>query len=279
MKKIVNLKIALFLLIAAANIFAQQTAYKPAAVTAQDYDRAVKMLSFSTNALVDRAGVRPTWLPDGRFWYQVLTPTGKEFILVNPADGSRTVKSNLNELGIPATASNQGRNSNEIISPDGKKAAFIRDWNLWMRDISTGKEIQLTVDGVENFGYATDNAGWTHSDRAILRWSPDSKKIATFQQDQRDVTRYVSCYNQCRCAETRKMEISASGRSDHHDPARHYRNGNSACDSSANAARRAAFDALRRHFVRRQFFATRNGAEIRQNSLSFPRRAIINRRI
>src|SRR6185503_6196501 len=32
---------------------------------------------------------------------------------------------------------------------------------------------------------ATDNAGWTHSDRAILVWSPDSKKIATFQQDQR----------------------------------------------------------------------------------------------
>ncbi len=187
MNKISISKIALFLMIAATSVFAQPTVYKPAAVTEQDYDRAVKMLSFSTNPLVDRAGVRPTWLPDGRFWYQVLTPTGKEFILVNPADGSRTVKSSLNELGIPATASNQGRNSNEIISPDGKKAAFIRDWNLWMRDIASKKEIQLTVDGVENFGYATDNAGWTHSDRAILRWSPDSKKIATFQQDQRGV--------------------------------------------------------------------------------------------
>ena len=188
MKKFLNLKIALFLLIAAANIFAQQSVYKPSAVTAQDYDRAVKMLSFSTNPLVDRAGVRPTWLPDGRFWYQVLTPTGKEFVLVNPADGSRIVKSNMNELGIPTQANNQSRNRNEIISPDGKKAAYIKDWNLWMRDIASKKEIQLTVDGVENFGYATDNAGWTHSDRAILRWSPDSKKIATFQQDQRAVT-------------------------------------------------------------------------------------------
>jgi dipeptidyl-peptidase-4 len=75
----------------------------------------------------------------------------------------------------------------EHLSPDGKRAAFIRDWNLWMRDVATGRETQLTRDGVENFGYATDNAGWKHSDAAVLTWSPDSKKIATFQQDQRRV--------------------------------------------------------------------------------------------
>ena len=75
----------------------------------------------------------------------------------------------------------------EHLSPDRKRAAFIRDWNLWMRDVATGRETQLTRDGVENFGYATDNAGWKHSDAAILTWSPDSKKIATFQQDQRRV--------------------------------------------------------------------------------------------
>ena len=71
------------------------------------------------------------------------------------------------------------------VSPDGKRAAFIRDWNLWVRDLSTGAETQLTTDGVKDYGYATDNAGWTQSDAPILVWSPDSKKIATFQQDQR----------------------------------------------------------------------------------------------
>jgi len=74
-----------------------------------------------------------------------------------------------------------------VLSPDGKRAAFIRDWNLWVRDVVTGAETQLTRDGVKDYGYATDNAGWIHSDRAILLWSPDSKKIATFQQDQRNV--------------------------------------------------------------------------------------------
>jgi dipeptidyl aminopeptidase/acylaminoacyl peptidase len=71
------------------------------------------------------------------------------------------------------------------LSPDRKRGAFIRDWNLWVRDLATGAETQLTTDGVKDFGYATDNAGWKHSDSAILLWSPDSKKIATFQQDQR----------------------------------------------------------------------------------------------
>ncbi|AIF45923.1 S9 family peptidase [Dyella japonica] len=72
-----------------------------------------------------------------------------------------------------------------VLSPDKRSGAFVRDWNLWVRDIATGKESQLTLDGVENDGYATDNAGWKHSSKAILVWSPDSKRIATFQQDQR----------------------------------------------------------------------------------------------
>ena len=72
-----------------------------------------------------------------------------------------------------------------MTSPDGKRAAFIRNYNLWVRDTASGKETQLTKDGVKEYGYATDNAGWIHSDNPILLWSPDSKKIATFQQDER----------------------------------------------------------------------------------------------
>ena len=73
------------------------------------------------------------------------------------------------------------------MSPDGKRGVFIRNWNLWLYDAATKQEKQLTTDGVENFGYATDNAGWAASERAIVLWSPDSKKVATFQQDERKV--------------------------------------------------------------------------------------------
>jgi dipeptidyl aminopeptidase/acylaminoacyl peptidase len=74
-----------------------------------------------------------------------------------------------------------------VASPDGKYAAFIRDFNLWVRDTETGDETQLTTDGIEDFGYATNNAGWVKSDRPVLVWSPDSKMIATFQHDGRGV--------------------------------------------------------------------------------------------
>ena len=73
------------------------------------------------------------------------------------------------------------------ISPDGSKEAFIRDYNLWVRNTQTGEETQLTTDGEENYGYATNNAGWTKRDTPVLLWSPDSQRIATFRHDSRNV--------------------------------------------------------------------------------------------
>jgi len=186
--------IAFSFLFTAGNASAQQTVNNaPPAFTAADYARAEKFLGFNTAPLVDRAGIRPNWLADNRFWYRATTATGSEFVLINAADGSRQVFSDQAKLNAaiatvnaaPTVSANRSPNPNESLSPDKKRAAFIRDWNLWMRDVASGKETQLTTDGVKDFGYATDNAGWTHSDRAILMWSPDSKKIATFQQDQR----------------------------------------------------------------------------------------------
>jgi dipeptidyl aminopeptidase/acylaminoacyl peptidase len=75
---------------------------------------------------------------------------------------------------------------NSVVSPDGKKAVYIKDWNLWMKNLETGKDIQLTHAGKKYDGYSTNNAGWTHSKRPIVRWSPDSKRIATFRQDARN---------------------------------------------------------------------------------------------
>ncbi|MEL7533922.1 MAG: DPP IV N-terminal domain-containing protein [Bacteroidota bacterium] len=63
----------------------------------------------------------------------------------------------------------------------------MKDHNLWVRDLADGSEQQLTTDGIEDFGYATNNAGWTKSTRPVLTWSPDSRMIATFQHDARGV--------------------------------------------------------------------------------------------
>jgi dipeptidyl-peptidase-4 len=76
---------------------------------------------------------------------------------------------------------------NMFPSPDGTKAAFIRENDLWLKNLENDEEIQLTHDGIEDFGYATNNAGWLKRDKPVLLWSPDSKMIATFQHDGRGV--------------------------------------------------------------------------------------------
>jgi dipeptidyl aminopeptidase/acylaminoacyl peptidase len=75
----------------------------------------------------------------------------------------------------------------ELVSPNGKLAVYIKEHNLWLRNLDNNSEKKLTTDGIENFGYATNNAGWVRGDKPVVKWSPDSKKITTFKHDSRNV--------------------------------------------------------------------------------------------
>jgi dipeptidyl aminopeptidase/acylaminoacyl peptidase len=172
-------------------------AQQPVALTTKDYEHAESMLGYNTEQLVDRGSIRPNWLDGDKFWYKVLTAQGSEFVLVDPVKGTRTTGADLAKLGVEASkpggrgtgnGAGRGGRMSEVLSPDGKKAAFIRNYNLWVKDVATGQETQLTTDGIKDYGYATDNAGWKSSDRPILVWSADSKKIITNQQDERNVS-------------------------------------------------------------------------------------------
>src|SRR2546426_5365446 len=61
----------------------------PRALTAADYARAERFMSYNTTPLVFRAGIRPTALPDDRFWYRNAIPEGIEFVLVDAARRTR----------------------------------------------------------------------------------------------------------------------------------------------------------------------------------------------
>ena len=167
-------------------------------ITAADYARAERFLRDSVLPLVSGMGVvQPIWLSGDRFGYRTATRAGRQFVLVDPSKGTRVVCSpetdrcggalDPREVSRVQTGSRPSAPRAESVSPDGKRAAFIRGYNLWVRDIATNRETQLTTDGQKDFGYATDNAGWVKSDRPVLIWSPDSRKIATFQQDERHV--------------------------------------------------------------------------------------------
>lgn len=87
---------------------------------------------------------------------------------------------------LPKQAKGYSQRSS-ITSPDGEKAVYIDKHNLWMLNKITGKRTQLTYDGIKDYGYGTNNAGWLHRDSPVLLWSPNSDKIATFRHDGRGV--------------------------------------------------------------------------------------------
>ena len=97
------------------------------------------------------------------------------------------LRCDLGEYNCAPAPSPRMRDPNAIVSPDGTKAAFIRGHNLWVRELDSGAETALTTDGVEDYGYATNNAGWVKRDSPVLLWSPGSDMIATFQHDGRGV--------------------------------------------------------------------------------------------
>ena len=172
---------------------AQAPAADPRQLTAADYGRAEQALAMNTTPLAFGTGVAPSWLGNDQFTYAVQRPDrSRPMILVDPARGTK-----LECTAVPQVCQSAiGQRGERVVmadiananwSPDRSKYAFIRNWNLYVSDAVTKRETQVTTDGVKDFGYATDNAGWIHSDNALLTWSPDSKKIATFRQDQRDV--------------------------------------------------------------------------------------------
>ena len=151
----------------------------PASGTAErafDHDRLAKVLS----GILDEE-VAPLDLPFRSFDY---TNEG-EAITFNA--NSETFVCSLIDYECASNGDASGRNWNESVSPDGSKAVFIRDNNLFMRDLETDRITQLTYDGEEHFGYAINNAGWVKRDSPVVLWSPDSKRISTFKQDARGV--------------------------------------------------------------------------------------------
>lgn len=60
------------------------------------------------------------------------------------------------------------KNGSPVTSPDGKYVAFIKNDNVYVREISTGKEKQLSIDGTLSNYYSS-----------YIQWSPDSKSVVS----------------------------------------------------------------------------------------------------
>lgn len=81
----------------------------------------------------------------------------------------------VNEGALPAPSKprhwmewDDEKTAGPVTSPDGKYTAFIKNDNVYVKEIATGKEKQLSLDGTLSNYYS-----------AHIRWSPDSKKVAS----------------------------------------------------------------------------------------------------
>ncbi|GAB3972860.1 S9 family peptidase [Spirosoma terrae] len=78
------------------------------------------------------------------------------------------------------------------LAPDGQKVGYERGGNLFVFDFATQKETQLTNDAAPAF--YNGRFGWAYEEEFGLaqawEWSPDSKFIAFWQSDERNVPMY-----------------------------------------------------------------------------------------
>ncbi len=90
--------------------------------------------------------------------------------------------------------SEHGKQRLADFSPDGTKIAFVRDNNIFVKDLITGKEKQITTDGKKNF-IINGTCDWVYEEEfgftKAFFWSPDSKKIAFYHFNESKVKSYT----------------------------------------------------------------------------------------
>lgn len=89
--------------------------------------------------------------------------------------------------------SENGKQRLATFSPDGKSIAFVRENNIFIKNLETLKELQITEDGKINtiINGATD---WVYEEEfgftQAFAWSPDSKYIAYYKFDESEVKQF-----------------------------------------------------------------------------------------
>lgn len=95
--------------------------------------------------------------------------------------------------------SGNGKQRLAKFSPDGKKVSFMRDNNIYIVDLATNKETQVTTDGAWN-KIINGGTDWVYEEEFALEnglyWSPDSKKVAYYRFDETRVKEFqMTMYN------------------------------------------------------------------------------------
>jgi dipeptidyl-peptidase-4 len=120
------------------------------------------------------------------------SPQGDALLLVSKEDLFLYSPSSRKLSRLTETAAKE---ESPQLSPDGSKVAFIRDFDLHLIDLATGKETELTTGGKENevLNGINDWVYWEeiwNRDATGFWWSPDSSRVAYYHFEEEPVGVY-----------------------------------------------------------------------------------------
>ncbi|HSP87119.1 MAG TPA: S9 family peptidase [Ignavibacteriaceae bacterium] len=134
--------------------------------------------------------------------------SNSNYILITGLLYARTTKSggtfyiyNVKEKSIQLIIESEKEQANVQFSPDEKKLGFVRANNIYVTDLESGEEKQLTFDGSETI--LNGIFDWVYEEEFSIimgwEWAPDSKSISFWRFDQSNVpkvfiTKYDSQY-------------------------------------------------------------------------------------
>lgn len=92
------------------------------------------------------------------------------------------------------TSLNEDKVLHATFSPDGSKVAFVKNNDIFYKDLKSGKTTQITTDGERN-RIINGNSDWVYEEEfgftQAFQWSPDSKSLAYYRFDESEVPEYV----------------------------------------------------------------------------------------
>jgi dipeptidyl-peptidase-4 len=82
-------------------------------------------------------------------------------------------------------------------SPKANKVAYVKENNLYFKDLTTNKEIQITSDGKKG-SIINGASDWVYEEELVLvkafKWSPDGTKIAFYKFDESEIKEWSLKY-------------------------------------------------------------------------------------
>jgi dipeptidyl-peptidase-4 len=100
----------------------------------------------------------------------------------------------------------RGRQFDSTQSPDKQLRAFHRRRDVWLSDAQGDTEVAVTTDGDEASRVKYGAASWVYGEEldqlTAMWWSPDSRKLAYYRFDEKDVPDYFLQLNQTKLQST-----------------------------------------------------------------------------